>query len=78
MKGAIAEDSTKTASMPAPSKSTITGMNHHDFTLKKAKSSPMVLTLFTNLRKFVLLAGDPQARQTRNSSLDQQTPIADH
>jgi hypothetical protein len=50
MKGAIADDSTNTASNPAPSNSTITGINHHDLTLKKAKSSFTVLTLFASLR----------------------------
>src|SRR5689334_2271452 len=70
MKGAIAEDSTNTASRPAPSNRTIIGMNHHDLTLKKPKSSRTVLILFTNLGNVILLAGKQRpASESKHSSL---------
>jgi hypothetical protein len=58
----MADDSTNTASRPAPSSSTITGINHHDLTLKKANSSLTVLILLTNLRKLIPLAGQIRLR----------------
>jgi hypothetical protein len=65
----MADDSTNTASKPAPSSSTITGINHHDLTLKKAKSSLTVLILFTSLRKLLLLGGGGTLRPAAGSAV---------